>query len=48
MLKGCSNLNKKDFDDKNKMRRKVLRGKKMNTKDKLVEKEGELYEPGGF
>ena len=55
MLKGCFNLNKKIIfraeyknDDINKKLRKVLRGRKIRKKDKNLEKEGELYEPGGF
>ena len=55
MLKGCSTLNKKRLfraeyknDDINKKRRKVLRGRKIKKKDKNLEKEGEVYEPGGF
>ena len=34
--------------DKNKLRRKTLRGKKMNKGDQISQKEGHLYEAGGF
>ena len=52
---GCRNLNQKRLfraeyknDEKNKLRRKTLRGKRMNKNDKTKEKEGKLYESGGF
>ena len=36
------------FHDKNKKRRKVLRGEKKRKGDKLVAKEGETYASGAF
>ena len=55
MLTGCNSLNKKWLEnamyaniDKNKLRRKTLRGKKMNKGDQISQKEGHLYEAGGF
>lgn len=54
-VKGCQKLNSKRLslstyknNEKNKLRRKKLRGKKHQKSDKYSEKEGELYLPGGF
>jgi hypothetical protein len=54
-LKGCKNLNYKRLSRskyrniaKNKLRRKIICGKKHNKNDKEKEKEGKLYEAGGF
>ena len=55
MLRGCNKYNIKRVNlanqriiPKNKLRRQVLRAKKMTKSDKLIEKEGDLYIPGGF
>ena len=53
-LDGCNYLNSKRLSrstykntDSNKLRRKILRGKKLQKADKDLEVEGELYIPGG-
>ena len=55
MLRGCNkynikrvNLANQRITPKNKLRRQVLRAEKMTKNDKLIEKEGDLYIPGGF
>ena len=55
MLRGCNkynikrvNLANQRITPKNRLRRQVLRAKKMTKSDKLLEREGDLYIPGGF
>ena len=55
MLKSCKKRNLKRVNlanqracPKNKLRQKILGAKKMSKNDKLLEKEGHLYVPGGF
>ena len=55
MLKGWKKRNLKRVNlanqracPKNKLRQKTLGAKKMSKNDKLLEKEGHLYVPGGF
>ena len=55
MLRGCNEYNIKRVNlanqriiPKNRLRRQVLRAKKMTKSDKLIEKECDLYIPGGF
>ena len=43
-LKGCSTQNK----ETSKKRRKIIRGHHKNKEDVDIEKEGTLYEAGGF
>ena len=54
-LKGCQQLNENRINntiyktqDKQKIKRKVIRGAKKKKTDKDTEKEGIIYEPGGF
>ena len=42
------NLANQRITPKNRLRRQVLRAKKMTKSDKLLEREGDLYIPGGF
>ena len=55
MLRGGNKYNIKRVNSanqritpKNKLRQQVLRAKKMTKSEKLIEKEGDLYIPGGF
>ena len=49
MLRGCNiYLANQRITPKNKLRQQVLRAKKMTKSDTLIEKEGDLYIPGGF
>ena len=55
MIAGCKSLNNERLqkaeiriNPAKKLRRQVLRAKKLKKNEKIIEKEGDLYVPGGF
>ena len=55
MIAGCKGLNNERkrnveyrINPDNKPRRQILRAKKLKKNDKTIEKDGDLYVPGGF
>ena len=55
MIAGCKALNNERkrnaeyrINPDNKSRRQILRAKKLKKNDKIIEKDGDLYVPGGF
>ena len=55
MIAGCKALNNESkrnaeyrINPDNKSRRQILRAKKLKKNDKIVEKDVDLYVPGGF